>query len=86
MLAALETLSSDDRELLLLVGWDGLDAASVAEALAALRPDDGGLRGAWSAERRQAVLRRVLTEAKPPRPSVGAGRWIGGLAVAAAHS
>ena len=46
MLAALETLSSDDRELLLLVGWDGLDAASVAEALAALRPDDGGLRGA----------------------------------------
>lgn len=84
MLAALETLSSDDRELLLLVGWDGLDAASVAEALAALRPDDGGLRGAWSAERRQAVLRRVLTEAKPPRPSVGAGRWIGGLAVAAA--
>ena len=61
-----------------------LDDLDVMEALAALRPDDGGLRGAWSAERRQAVLRRVLTEAKPPRPSVGAGRWIGGLAVAAA--
>jgi RNA polymerase sigma-70 factor (ECF subfamily) len=33
MLAALATLSADDRELLLLVGWDGLDAAGAAQVL-----------------------------------------------------
>ncbi|MCW5954612.1 MAG: sigma-70 family RNA polymerase sigma factor [Propionibacteriaceae bacterium] len=33
MLAALGTLAADDRELLLLIGWDGLDAAGAAEVL-----------------------------------------------------
>ena len=33
MLAAVATLSSEDRELLLLVGWDGLDAAGAAAVL-----------------------------------------------------
>lgn len=32
-LAALATLSDDDRELLLLVGWEGLDATGTAEVL-----------------------------------------------------
>ncbi|MGC4152520.1 MAG: sigma-70 family RNA polymerase sigma factor [Propionicimonas sp.] len=33
MLAALAKLATDDRELLLLIGWDGLDAVGAAEAL-----------------------------------------------------
>lgn len=33
MLAAITGLTADDRELLLLVGWDGLDAAGIAQVL-----------------------------------------------------
>lgn len=33
MLTALATLSAEDRELLLLVGWDGLDTAGAAQVL-----------------------------------------------------
>ena len=55
MLAALETLSSDDRELLLLVGWDGLDAASVAEVLGCT-PDAARARLSRARRRLEAAL------------------------------
>ena len=64
MLAALETLSSDDRELLLLVGWDGLDAASVAEVFGCT-PD--AARARLSRARRR--LEAALCEPGPSAPA-----------------
>lgn len=65
MLAALETLSSDDRELLLLVGWDGLDAASVAEVLGCT-PDAARARLSRARRRLEAALREPGPSAPAP--------------------
>jgi len=69
MLAALATLGANDRELLLLVGWDGLDAAGVAQAL--------GCSGT-AARARLSRARRALESAfdrESTEPSV-APRWL----------
>jgi RNA polymerase sigma-70 factor (ECF subfamily) len=55
MLAALATLSAEDRELLLLVGWDGLDAAGVAEVLGCT-PDAARARLSRARRRLEAAL------------------------------
>lgn len=59
-LAALATLADDDRELLLLVGWDGLDAAGTAEVLGCT-PD--AARARLSRARRR--LETALSGAEP---------------------
>lgn len=69
MLAALATLGTNDRELLLLVGWDGLDAAGVARAL--------GCSGT-AARARLSRARRALESAldrESTEPS-DAPRWL----------
>jgi len=59
LLAALAQLSADDREILLLTGWDGLDAAGVAEVLDC---------SAQAARARLSRARRRLAEQLNERP------------------
>lgn len=63
MLAALATLSPDDRELLLLVGWDGLDAAGISQVVGC-SPTAARSRLSRARQRLEAALARDATE--PP--------------------
>lgn len=70
MLAALGRLSPDDREILLLSGWDGLDPAAIAKvvgcsvvaARARLRRARGRLQAGFEPSRADGVRLFPLTE------------------------
>ncbi|MFT3971193.1 MAG: sigma-70 family RNA polymerase sigma factor [Micropruina sp.] len=58
LLAALAALSPDDREVLLLVGWDGLDAAGVAAVF--------GISATAARARLSRARRRLARHCDPP--------------------
>lgn len=64
VLAAFGTLAEQDREVLRLVTWDGLDAAEAAEVLDVTR-----LAFAVRLHRARARLRRALANDSQPTPS-----------------
>ncbi len=68
MLAALAALNADDREMLLLIGWDGLDASGAAEVLGC---SPTAARARLSRARRR--LKRAL-DGGPAAPLLGPER------------
>lgn len=61
LLAALAGLDADDREILLLVGWDGLDSAGAATVL--------GITATAARARLSRARRRLAARIDPPRPA-----------------
>lgn len=61
LLAALAALDPDDREVLLLVGWHGLDSAGVAAVL--------GISSVAARARLSRARRRLVRRYDPPRTS-----------------
>lgn len=61
-LAALDGLKEDDRELLLLLSWEGLDLGQAAAALGCSRP-----AAAMRLHRVRKQLRHLLVEQPPPK-------------------
>ncbi len=75
VLRALDSLSEDDREVLLLIGWDGLSATEASAVL-------GCARGAFSVRLHRA--RRRLERALDPPPRRGSATPVTDRAIRAA--
>jgi RNA polymerase sigma-70 factor (ECF subfamily) len=72
MVGALAELDADDRELLLLVGWDGLDGAGVAEVLGC-SPGAARMRLTRARQRLEQLLAGDPEEPSLSRRRVGKG-------------